>query len=358
MQAFEPFTAPIHLGEPAIFPETAAATPGEVYLVVSAAGGAELIRSFLAARPGVEVIASEGLGSDQLRQAIAAAAGICGRIDGVVYEPELQALEWQTLAALSAAANPKVPSPRTFQELNKLLQSYDAEIGFGWLLSSLSSVVGGLGLTELAAAAGVLDAAAEDAGSGNIPWLSLSRDFIRNTPAPGPGITREQEYALYEQLWPIRGQISRAIISAQPPIFRLKIASEGQPLPAESHPSAHPYDAVGSRERPAYLGAYKPPVTEQEAIICEIIAELLGVHPVGVDDHFYDLGGHSLLLTRLLSRIKDVFRAELPLRTVMENPTVEGMIHSLVSEWGDAGTVADIADAYREYQRLTYEGVQ
>lgn len=99
-------------------------------------------------------------------------------------------------------------------------------------------------------------------------------------------------------------------------------------------------------------------MTEQEAIICEIIAELLGVHPVGVDDHFYDLGGHSLLLTRLLSRIKDVFRTELPLRTVMENPTVEGMIHSLVSEWGDAGTVADIADAYREYQRLTYEGVQ
>ncbi|WP_379139867.1 beta-ketoacyl synthase N-terminal-like domain-containing protein [Paenibacillus sp. sgz500992] len=358
VQAFEPFTAPIQLVEPAIFPETAAATPGEVYLVVSAAGGAELIRSFLAARPGVEVIASEGLGSDQLRQAIAAAAGICGRIDGVVYEPELQALEWQTLAALSAAANPKVPSPRTFQELNKLLQSCGAEIGFGWLLSSLSSVVGGLGLTELAAAAGVLDAAAEDAGSRNIPWLSLSRDFIRSTAAPGPGITREQEYALYEQLWPIRGQISRAIISAQPPIFRLKIASEGQPLPAEAHPSAHPYDAAGSRERPAYLGAYKPPVTEQEAIICEIIAELLGVHPVGVDDHFYDLGGHSLLLTRLLSRIKDVFRAELPLRTVMENPTVEGMIHSLVSEWGDAGTVADIADAYREYQRLTYEGVQ
>lgn len=99
-------------------------------------------------------------------------------------------------------------------------------------------------------------------------------------------------------------------------------------------------------------------MTEQESIICEIIAELLGVHPVGVDDHFYDLGGHSLLLTRLLSRIKDVFRAELPLRTVMEDPTVEGMIRSLVSEWGDAGTVADIADAYREYQRLTYGGVQ
>ncbi|WP_339225098.1 beta-ketoacyl synthase N-terminal-like domain-containing protein [Paenibacillus sp. FSL H8-0332] len=358
VQAFEPFTAPIHKGEPASFSEAAAAAPGEVYLVVSPAGGAELIRSFLAARPGAEIIASEGLGSDQLRQAIAAAAGICGRIDGVVYEPELQALEWRTLAALSAAKNPQVPAPRTFQELNKLLQSCGAEIGFGWILSSLSSVVGGIGLTELAAAAGVLDAAAEDAGCGNIPWLSLSRDFTRSKTVQGPGITREQEYVLYEQLWPIRGQISRAVISAQPPLARLKIASEDRPLPAESHPSAHPYDAAGSRERPAYLGPYTPPVTEQEAIICEIIAELLGVHPVGVDDHFYDLGGHSLLLTRLLSRIKDVFRTELPLRTVMENPTVEGMIHSLVSEWGDAGTVADIADAYREYQRLTYGGVQ
>ncbi|GGF69322.1 polyketide synthase [Paenibacillus albidus] len=352
IQAFDPFTAPAH------YSEAAETTAKEIYLVVSPAGGAELIRSFLAARPGAEVITSEGLGSAQLKKAIAAAAGICGRIDGVVYEPELQVLEWRTLAALSAAEDLQVPASHTFPELNTLLLGCGAEIGFGWILSSLSSVVGGLGLTELAAAAGVLDAAAEAAASRDIPWLSLSRDFIRSPDSPaGPGITREQEYTLYERLWPIRSRISRAVISAQHPVSRLMTASETPLLPAEPDPSARPFDAVGTRERPAYLGAYEPPATEPETIICEIITELLGVHPVGVQDHFYDLGGHSLLLTRLLSRIKDVFRAELPLRTVMEKPTVAGIIDSLMSEWGDAGTVADIAEAYREYQRLTYEGV-
>ncbi|ASA21616.1 type I polyketide synthase [Paenibacillus donghaensis] len=330
VQAFDPIPAP--LSEPSNY-AAAETTSQQVYLVVSPAGGAELIRSFLAERPGAEVIASEGLGSAQLRQAVTAAAGISGRIDGVVFEPELQALEWRTLAVLSAAADLQIPQSQTFQELNALLLDCGAEIEFGWILSSLSSVVGGLGLTELAAAAGVMDAAAEDASSGTIPWLSLSRDFIRSTDDTGPGITRDQEYALYGRLWPIRSRISRAIISAQPPAVQLSLARKEQPLPVQPVPSDRTYDA-GLRERPAYLGVYTPPVTEPESIICEIIAELLGVHPVGVEDHFYDLGGHSLLLTRLLSRIKDVFRAELPLRKVLEKPTVTGMIDSLVSEWG------------------------
>jgi acyl-CoA synthetase (AMP-forming)/AMP-acid ligase II/acyl carrier protein len=78
--------------------------------------------------------------------------------------------------------------------------------------------------------------------------------------------------------------------------------------------SALPRVAVGTAPR-----------NELEEALAGIVAELLGLGAVGVEEDFFLLGGHSLLGAQVITRINDRFGVELPLRDLFEAPTVAGM---------------------------------
>ncbi|WP_155768396.1 non-ribosomal peptide synthetase, partial [Mycobacterium colombiense] len=74
---------------------------------------------------------------------------------------------------------------------------------------------------------------------------------------------------------------------------------------------------------PGYTaGGYGAPASPVEEILAGIYADVLGVQRVGVDDSFFDLGGDSLLATRLVAAIKTNLDAGLSVPTVFDAPTV------------------------------------
>jgi amino acid adenylation domain-containing protein len=69
-------------------------------------------------------------------------------------------------------------------------------------------------------------------------------------------------------------------------------------------------------------GELVAPRTEVETELAAILSSLLGVDGVSVQDNFFLLGGHSLLGTQLIVRVRDVFGVELSLRTLFDAPTI------------------------------------
>ncbi len=77
---------------------------------------------------------------------------------------------------------------------------------------------------------------------------------------------------------------------------------------------------------PAYAATvHVLPRTPAEEVLAAVWAEVLNVERVGVTDTFFDLGGHSLMAMRVVSRVREVFGVELPLRALFEGPTVQAM---------------------------------
>lgn len=70
------------------------------------------------------------------------------------------------------------------------------------------------------------------------------------------------------------------------------------------------------RSRPDLQTIFVPPRTPTEETLVKIWAELLGLERVGIHDYFFDLGGHSLLVYQLLSRVHEAFQVKLSSRVL------------------------------------------
>ncbi len=73
--------------------------------------------------------------------------------------------------------------------------------------------------------------------------------------------------------------------------------------------------------RPELDSAFAAPRTLVEEMLVTLWIELLDIEQVGIYDNFFELGGHSLLGIQLLSRIRETFEVELPLRSLFEATT-------------------------------------
>ncbi|MFL6292884.1 MAG: amino acid adenylation domain-containing protein [Thermoanaerobaculia bacterium] len=75
---------------------------------------------------------------------------------------------------------------------------------------------------------------------------------------------------------------------------------------------------------------FAAPRNHVEEMLVGIWADLLGVERVGIHDDFFQLGGHSLLVAKLASRVRQSFHVELPMVEVFKKPTVADLAEAVV----------------------------
>jgi amino acid adenylation domain-containing protein len=83
------------------------------------------------------------------------------------------------------------------------------------------------------------------------------------------------------------------------------------------------------------------PQTEVERTIASVVAELLSVEQIGLDENFFLLGGHSMLGAQLIVRLEDLFGTEISLRYLFDHPT-PGEIAEEVRRQTSGGRAADL----------------
>lgn len=85
--------------------------------------------------------------------------------------------------------------------------------------------------------------------------------------------------------------------------------------------------------------AFAAPEGETERALAALWSELLGIGSVGRGDNFFDLGGESLMVVRVVSRMRKLFGVDMQVRTLFERPTLAGLAEAVdAMRWsGEAG---------------------
>ena len=107
------------------------------------------------------------------------------------------------------------------------------------------------------------------------------------------------------------------------------------------------------RARPDLDTSMVAPRTPIEAQLAAIWQEVLGLERVGIHDGFFDLGGNSLLASRIVARALQAFRVELPLRSLFEAPTVAAMAAAIAERGRTATEAEDIVRTLEELEGLS-----
>jgi acyl transferase domain-containing protein/thioesterase domain-containing protein/acyl carrier protein len=85
------------------------------------------------------------------------------------------------------------------------------------------------------------------------------------------------------------------------------------------------------------LEGFVAPEGRVQGTLAQMWSTLLGVSPVGADDSFFDLGGHSLIAVRLFAAVKREFGVEFPISVLFEAPTITDIAARITAQTGEVG---------------------
>ena len=328
----------------------------------AAAARVRAVRAIEAAGGEVLVIQGDAANPDDVRGALEAARATFGAVHGIIHGAGLTSADGFAPAADVDVAlcerqlAGKVGGALAIAELVRA-----QPIDFVMLLSSLSSVLVGLGFIPYAAANLVLDALAErEDARGATPWISVGWD--------GWDFSADGASGTDLVITPSDGVLAfeRVIAAAHGPNIVVSTADldarirEWIDLAGARQNQEDQESNAGERHaRPDISSEFIEPATGTERAIAAIWQSLLGLQRVGLNDNFFELGGHSLLAIQLTARIREQFHVDVPVRTLFDAPTIAAL--AAFVDAGHARADAETARIVRvldEVERLSDEEMQ
>jgi acyl transferase domain-containing protein len=312
---------------------------------------------------GAEVLVLSADASDrqQMGEALARAEARFGEMHGVIHSAGVApggVIQLKSREMAERVLAPKVGGTLVLEELLA-----ERQPDFVVLCSSLASVLGVPGQADYCAANAFQDAFARRcAGSGGPFVLSLNWDTWGET---GMAVESEVPAGLREHLQ-ARLPTGEGILSAEGTEAFARALAQALPQlvvsTVELAPRIAHFRSLGSEEtlvgeapgepasrhpRPELTTAYAAPRDEVEQTIAEVWQELLGFERVGVNDNFFDLGGHSLLLIQVHRRLKALFpERELSVVELFTHSTIAALAAHLSAAPGQSVAVrADEVEA-------------
>jgi len=107
------------------------------------------------------------------------------------------------------------------------------------------------------------------------------------------------------------------------------------------------------QKRSDLVGTYIAPQTPLEKVLAGIWTEVMDVEKIGTQDNFFDLGGHSLLLLQVISRIHDVFGIEISPKYLFENPTVADLAALILQDTENQERITKTAQMVLKIVRMS-----
>ena len=242
----------------------------------------------------------------------------------------------------------------------------DRELDFIVLMSSLATVLGGIGYAAYASANSFMDAFAQQQHQhGDQRWMSINWDAWQfdgeqaqitsiSSDLAQLALTVPEGIAVWQSVI-TDVPSSQVIVSTGDLATRVRqdaqkiVALRGQQTtetPAQRHP------------RPALTTPYVPPTNDFEQKIASVWEQELGIEQIGIHDNFFDLGGDSFIAIHVIAQLGKELGTEIPAVSLYEGLTVRSFAEIVRSSLLPPQDVVQVehreekANRRKDYQRM------
>ena len=275
----------------------------------------------------------------QMQDAIAQALKKFGQLNGVIHGAAITGEKsFQTIVKASKTDCEQQFQPKVKGTLVLAKTLEKLELDFCILMSSLSSVLGGLGFVAYSSANSFMDAFVHQHNQTSVvPWVSVNWDGWQVMEVAKPNksvgsslaelaILPEEGVNVFQRILSTNA-LHGIVVSTANLQDRINQWVNLKPL-QQSDKSKKP-ELSSSHSRPKLATFYIAPRNQTEQTIAKIWQKTLGIEQIGIEDDFFELGGDSLIAVQVINKLRETFQTELPIEAILNTGTIAKLSESI-----------------------------